>query len=143
MRVGCCIGGEDQLAVLEGASAAYCVLPVARALMDEEGAFERLAARVASGRGPARAANVFLPGGLMVVGPEVDAERLRTYADTALARMERLGIGVLVVGSGGARTVPEGFDRERALDQFEGFLREVAVRAADHGVVVVLEPLRP
>src|SRR5262249_29958330 len=29
------------------------------------------------------------------------------------------------------------------LGQFEGFLREVAVRAADHGVVVVLEPLRP
>jgi sugar phosphate isomerase/epimerase len=143
MRVGCCIAGEDQLAVLEGSPAEYCELPVARALMEDDGAFERLAARLDGSRVPARAANVFLPGGLMVVGPTVDADRLRRYAATALARMERLGIGVLVVGSGGARTVPDGFDRERALDQFERFLREVAAAAAGHGVVVALEPLRP
>jgi sugar phosphate isomerase/epimerase len=143
MRFGCCIADEAQLAVLERAGAAYCELPVTRAIMGEHGGFERLASRLASSPVPARACNVFLPGDLKVVGPDVDGGRLRRYAETALERMERLGARVLVVGSGAARAVPDGFDREHALAQFEGVLRDVAVRAADHGVTVVLEPLRP
>ncbi len=143
MRLGCCISDEDQLAVLEGSGAEYCELPVARALMESEEAFERLAARLVGSAVPARAANVFLPARLKVVGPEVDSTGLASYVDTALARLERIGAGVLVVGSGAARAVPEGFERARALEQFERFLRDVAARAAGRGVTVVLEPLRP
>src|SRR4030081_88152 len=142
MRLGCCISSEDQLAALEG-SADYCELPVARALMGSDESFERFAARPGSSRVPAPVGNVLLPARLKVVGPEVDADALAGYVETALARMERVGAGVLVVGSGGARAVPDGFDREGALEQFAGFLREVAVRAAGHRVTVVLEPLRP
>lgn len=142
MRLGCCITGEDQLAPLVGC-ADYCELPVAKALMESDDGFERLAARLAGSPVPALACNVFLPATLKVVGPAVDAGALGGYVATALARMERLRAGVLVVGSGGARTVPDGFDQERALEQFAGFLRDVAVRAAGHGVTVVLEPLRP
>jgi sugar phosphate isomerase/epimerase len=142
MRLGCCITGEDQLAPIEG-SADYCELPVARALMEADDGFERLASRLGASPVPALACNVFLPATLKVVGPDVDAGALSSYVATALERMERLGAGVLVVGSGAARTVPEGFDRERAHEQFAGFLGDVAVRAADHGVTVVLEPLRP
>ena len=142
MRLGCCIAGEDQLAPLEGA-ADYCELPVVRALMGSDEAFERLAARLGASPLPARACNVFLPAALRVVGAEVDADALSGYVATALARMERLGAAVLVVGSGAARAVPDGFDRDRALEQFAGFLRGVAVRATGHGVTVVLEPLRP
>lgn len=142
MRLGCCISGEDQLGPLEG-SADYCELPVARALMESDEAFERLAARLGASPVPALACNVFLPATLKVVGPDVDAAALSAYIATALARMERIGARLLVVGSGAARTVPDGFDRARALDQFAGLLRDVAVRGADHGVTVVLEPLRP
>ena len=142
MRLGCCISGEDQLAPIEG-SADYCELPVARALMESDDAFERLAARLGASPVPALACNVFLPAKLKVVGPEVEASSLSEYVATALVRMERLGAGVLVVGSGAARAVPDGFDRDRALEQFAGFLRGVAVRAADHHVTVALEPLRP
>src|SRR5215469_17064397 len=131
MRLGCCISGVDQLAPLEGC-ADYCELPVAKALMESDEGFERMAARL--GAVPALACNVFLPATLKVVGPDTDARALAGYVATALARMERLGAGVLVVGSGGARTIPDGFDRERALEQFAGFLRDVAVRAAEHRV---------
>jgi D-psicose/D-tagatose/L-ribulose 3-epimerase len=143
MRVGCCIGGLDQLAVLERSTAQFCELPVARALMGADGGFEQLAAGLAKGALPALACNVFLPQNLKVVGPDVDTPALRRYVATALERMGRLGVRVLVVGSGGARAVPEGFDRERALEQFEVLLRGVAAEAAEHGVTVALEPLRP
>jgi sugar phosphate isomerase/epimerase len=111
--------------------------------MGADGGFEQLAAGLAGGALPALACNVFLPQNLKVVGPDVDTPELRRYTATALERMGRLGVRVLVVGSGGARAVPEGFDRERALEQFEVFLRGVADEAAGHGVTVALEPLRP
>ena len=142
MRLGCCITGEDRLAPLSG-HADYCELPVARALMASDEGYEALAARLRTSPVPARACNVFLPAHLKVVGPEVDEAGLRAYAGAALERMERIGARVLVVGSGGARTVPDGFDRERALEQFAGFLRDVAERGAGHGVTVALEPLWP
>jgi sugar phosphate isomerase/epimerase len=142
MRLGCCISGEDQLGPLEG-SADYCELPVARALMESDESFERLAARLITSPVPALACNVFLPARLKVVGPEVDQDALTGYVATALARMRQIGAAVLVVGSGAARTVPDGFDRDEALEQFAGFLRRVSVAAADRGVTVVLEPLRP
>ena len=142
MRLGCCITREDQLGALEG-WADYCELPVAQALMGSDEAFDRLEAGLAASSVPARASNVFIPSQRKVVGPDVDSSGLRDYVQCAVDRMERLGIRVLVVGSGAARAIPEGFDRERALEQFEAFLREVAVRAADHGVTVALEPLRP
>jgi D-psicose/D-tagatose/L-ribulose 3-epimerase len=143
MRLGCCISNGDHLAALERSGADYCELPVARALMDGDATFQEWADRMASSAVPAGACNVFLPSGLPVVGPEVDPAVLRGYVETALARMERLGARVLVVGSGGARNVPDGFDRDRALDQFEELLRSVASHAAEHGVTVALEPLRP
>ena len=143
MRLGCCISDGDQVAALERAGAEFCELPVARAVMAPDGGFERLASGLAASRMPVRAANVFLPGDLRVVGPDVDAGRLRDYAAEALARLGRLGAGVLVIGSGKARAVPEGFERERALDQFAGLLRGVSTVAAEHGVTVALEPLRP
>jgi D-psicose/D-tagatose/L-ribulose 3-epimerase len=142
MRLGCCISGEDQLAPLER-GADYCELPVARALMESDEAFERWAARLDGGPVRALACNVFLPARLKVVGPEVDEGALSGYVATALERMARLGTRVLVVGSGAARAVPDGFDHARALDQFAAFLRGVAVRATERGVTVVLEPLRP
>src|SRR5438874_284778 len=106
MRLGCCISDEAQLAALERAGAEFCELPVARAVMAADGGFERLATRLGAGSVPARASNVFLPGDLKVVGTSVDAARIDEYVRTALGRMERLGIGVLVIGSGAARAVP-------------------------------------
>jgi len=143
MRLGCCISDGNQAAALEMAGAEFCEVSVARAVMAPGDGYERLAASLAESRVPVRAANVFLPGDLRVVGPDADGGRLREHAATALARLERLGVRVLVFGSGRARAVPEGFDRERALEQFAGVLREVATEAAGHGVTVALEPLRP
>src|ERR1041385_5078707 len=106
MRLGCCISDEGQLAALEGAGAEFCELPVARAVMAVDGGFERLATRLGAGSVPARASNVFLPGDLKVVGRWGAPPRIDEYVETALGRMERRGIGVLVIGSGAARAVP-------------------------------------
>jgi len=65
---------------------------------------------------PVTSANGFLPTDLKCVGPDVDEARLMRYAETAFRRAEQVGIKIIVFGSGGARTVPEGYPMEQAMD---------------------------
>lgn len=90
---------------------------------------------------PIEAANCFLPADLPCVGPDVDRDRLARYAATAFRRAASVGIEVIVFGSGSARRVPEGFPRERAMEQFVECLRMIAPLAGARGVTVVVEPL--
>jgi len=102
------------------------------------------AARVAAGTAgglPVRAVNLLVPASVKVVGPTADAKQLRAYMTTTVARAARLGIGTLVFGSGGARQVPDGFDRARAMRQVIEFLRICADVLAGTNVVLAVEPL--
>jgi sugar phosphate isomerase/epimerase len=50
-------------------------------------------------------------------------------------------VEILVFGSGGARNVPDGFDRATADEQIVNFARMTADVARDNGVTVAIEPL--
>jgi len=105
---------------------------------------EAFAARLAAVRGaavPAEAVNCFLPGDLKTTGPTVDVAALDAYVTTALARAQRMGLKVVVFGSGGSRSVPEGFPRGRAEEQLVEHLKRWAAPATAAGVMIVLEPL--
>jgi sugar phosphate isomerase/epimerase len=90
---------------------------------------------------PVRAFNVFLPGDLKIVGPKVDQERIQRYLESALARVRRTGAQIVVFGSGGARSIPDGFPRDEAVHQITNFLRTVADIADYSELVVAIEPL--
>ncbi len=89
----------------------------------------------------APAANCMVPGSLPITGPKADPKALVAYVDNVLARAPQAGIKTIVFGSGGARNVPEGFDRNTAIDQITNFLGAVAPIAERHGVTIVIEPL--
>jgi sugar phosphate isomerase/epimerase len=86
--------------------------------------------------------NGFLPGDLKVTGPAVDVAALDDYTATACARAAAAGVDTIVFGSGGARQVPDGFDRVEAERQILAFLKRLGPVARRHGVVIVIEPLR-
>lgn len=90
---------------------------------------------------PVSAANCFLPARLKCVGPEMDLPALMKYAETALARARRAGIGIIVFGSGAARLVPEGYP-DAAAD-FTSLLKRLGPIAAENAVKIVVEPLNP
>lgn len=85
--------------------------------------------------------NCFVPGDLKITGPDVDMRALADYVGTSMVRAEEAGVEVIVFGSGGARCIPDGFDRSIAHDQLVAFCRMVGPTARDHGVTVVVEPL--
>ena len=78
--------------------------------------------------------------GLMVVGPDVNRERLRAYTTRIFDHMQTLGIDVIGYGSGASRWAPPGFDRARALAQVAEFLQMCDELGRPRGVRVALEP---
>lgn len=87
------------------------------------------------------AANVFLPGTFRLTGEAADLSGIPAYLDVALSRAEQLGCQVAVFGSSGARNVPEGFPRERAMEQLAEFLRIAGPACQAHGIRIAIEPL--
>ena len=72
-----------------------------------------------------------------------DLEKVEAYAKKAIARAARLGGRVIVVGSGGARKVPDGEDFEAAKESFIKVLTVIARIAAEYDIKVAIEPLNP
>lgn len=90
---------------------------------------------------PTPAANSMVPGGIPIVGPDVNHERLKCYMTHVLARADQIDLRTIVFGSGAARNVPDGFDRNKAVDQITDFLHLIAPIAAAHNIMIVIEPL--
>ena len=63
---------------------------------------------------PAEACNCFVPGDLKITGTDVDFSALKAYVEVAMLRAPQAGVRVIVFGSGGARTYPDGFDAKKA-----------------------------
>ncbi len=87
------------------------------------------------------AVNVFVPPDLKITGPAVNFAALKEFVTTALQRAHQAGVKVIVFGSGGARRIPDGFDRDEAWQQIIAFCQMLAPVAQAQGVTVVVEPL--
>lgn len=107
----------------------------------DEPTFEPELARIKDAGLPTIAANSFVPGSLKITGPVINRDALVAYAETAFARAQAAGIRTIVFGSGGARQVPDGFDRDEAWEQLLWFGEMIGPRAQASGVTVVVEPL--
>ena len=104
--------------------------------------FEQAVARVQQNGLPVPATNLFLPATLKVTGPSVDTAQQMAYVTKAFARLSRLGTQIVVFGSGGARTVPDGFPKDQAFQQLVEFGKRIAPEARARGITVAIEPLR-
>ncbi|MGC9347290.1 MAG: sugar phosphate isomerase/epimerase family protein [Anaerolineae bacterium] len=142
MQYGVC-ADPKHAAALEAAGFEFIELHVQNHLKTTDGreAFLEELGRIQAAPLPALAANCFVPGYLKITGPEVDWPALEAYVTTAFRRAHQAGIQSIVFGSGGARQIPEGFDRGRAWGQLVRFGKLIGPLAAEQDVVVVVEPL--
>ncbi len=142
MRYGCCVGKPEQIEILARAGFDFCELPAAtvQPFDDDAAAMPALRAIEAAPLRP-ESFNVLVPPVLPLAGPKVDLPPLRAYLRRAFARMVRLGAEVVVLGSGGARRIPEGFPREQGLDQLAVSLALALDEASRAGITLALEHL--
>ncbi len=90
---------------------------------------------------PIRSLVCLLPGDERLTGPNPTHDHALAWAETACRRADALGIPYVVLGSGGARRVPEGFDPAEGRRQFAAFAKKLAARIAGLKTTVVVEPL--
>ncbi len=143
MKLGICTG-PAQWAIVDDAKADFIEMTVAADLRPEEpqeAVLPPLLADAKTYAPQAEAYNVFLPGTLKVVGPDMDAARQEAYLDEALSRAAALGGSVIVFGSGGSRTIPGGWTLDDARRQTLEFLKRAGDAAQKHGLVIAIEPL--
>jgi sugar phosphate isomerase/epimerase len=107
----------------------------------DDAAFETMLAKLRATRLPCPVVNCFVPGDIKITGPAADPARLQQYVHTACDRARRAGVKVIVFGSGGARNIPDGFDRAAAWKQLAAFCSMAGPVAQACGVTVAIEPL--
>src|SRR5262245_30158080 len=104
--------------------------------------FDATLAKLKQAGMPTPAANLFVPQTIKVVGPEINVEQQNAHVKKVMSRLSKLGVEVLVFGSGGARRVPDGFSRDEAWKQLVDFSRRAAEEAKANQITVAIEPLR-
>lgn len=85
--------------------------------------------------------NLFIPAEIKVIGPDVNEKRVLGYVDSVMQRAKIAGIRLIVLGSGGARKIPEGTDPATAKKAFIKLARKMAVVAAKYDCVIAMENL--
>lgn len=154
MKLGCCVGGrqlygsaspgrlEERLTWFASIGCDFVELGVSWIEGLPEAEFKALREALARSAVKAPVCNLFVPGGLPIVGPQRDFAALRAYVERALERVAALGTRYIVFGSGKARSIPEGYDEAEARRDLVEFVRMAADEAGGRGLTILLEPLR-
>ncbi|MBO5221744.1 MAG: sugar phosphate isomerase/epimerase [Clostridia bacterium] len=140
MRFGICCGLE-YIELLKREGYDYCELNFSKITTCEEEEFQAIKEEILRVGLPAEAYNGFF-GSKVSLNAEVDYDFIREYCRIGFARTKQLGGKVAVLGSGGARRIPEGYNRSLAEEQFVKVLRICGEEAAKQNMVVAIEPLR-
>ncbi len=106
-----------------------------------EAAFAPVKERLMAAGIPVRGFNKFFTSGIVFTGPNIDTDRNRRYIEVAFARAHSLGGQNIGWGSPASRKVPEGFPREKALEQMREALGYMADVAAGYGMNVLMESI--
>jgi Sugar phosphate isomerases/epimerases len=141
MRFGLC-AGLDRLSDAKQTGADYLELPLAAIMALNDADFSQQVAKPVKDLGlEIYSCNVFLPGTLRLTGETADHAAAVSYAKQALDRAQSLNVKAVVLGSGGARNLPNGFPLEAGLNQMRDFLQLIAPHAEACGIQIVIEPL--
>jgi len=143
LTIGLC-GTWDKSILAKQAGCSYIESGVANLLMPDKpdsefkNQFDTLAATQ-----PLRVEcfNVFIPKELKSVVDQANHEGIVQYASVAFQRAEIVGAKIIVFGSSGSRTIPDGFDRAKAKEQFTALCKMLAPIAEKHNITVAIETL--
>lgn len=147
MKIGFCAAslsvdgdpmGLQALPFLKESGYDYAELTISNYTGLSEEDFREACRRVEDSGLPAETACWMFPGGLPLYGP---MEPVLDWIKRACDRSARLGVEVLVFGSGRVRSRPEGMTHEQAFSHLTVLTSAMAPIARQHGVTIVMEPL--
>jgi sugar phosphate isomerase/epimerase len=144
MKFGICFGGigpkNDQLLIAHDCGFDYVELSMVDIMTASENELFQLKQTLTRNQLKCPISYVFFPWQMKIVGPTVDRENIARYIQLAVQRASHLGITKLVIGSGTSRSVPPGFNKEKALEQFCFVIHEIQT-VSQESMVTVIEPM--
>lgn len=138
MKLGVC-GSVNDAAIIKKCGFDYVEENLSRLASMTEGEFDLYAAEYKKIGVPVLSTNGFFPGGYDIYG--ASENDIADYATRGISRAAALGVKTVVVGSGAARSIPVGADREEYEKKFCAVISSIADIAEKYGVVAVVEPL--
>ncbi len=85
--------------------------------------------------------NVLFPARIKIAGPDVNESEVLSYLEGVLKRAGMMGVPNLILGSGGARRLPDNYDKEKAKGEFTLLAGKMARLAKQYNVTIMLENL--
>ncbi len=142
LQIGLC-GFADKSIFAKQAGCEYLEGATAKILMPSkpEEEFNQMLNTLASEPLKVKCFNVFIPGELKSVGDHAQHEAIVNYASVAFARAKKIGADIIVFGSSGSRSIPDGFERDKAKTQFTLLCKRLAPVAAKFNITVAIENL--
>jgi sugar phosphate isomerase/epimerase len=140
MKLGWC-GPIENAAVIEEAGFDFIELPLAPFGLEDQNSLAAAKKAIGVSPLPIWAFNLFLPRDMRVVGADVEPDRVKSYLGRAAELLAQAKSKIAVFGSGRARNIPEGFDRDKAEAQFIDALYWCAEALKGSETTLVIEPL--
>src|SRR5258708_13281813 len=142
LKIGLC-GDSKKSALAKKAGCSYIEEAVAKILMPDktDAEFRQQLEDLSHQPLQTECFNIFLPRELKAVGDHTKHEEIVKYASVAFERAEKVGAGIILFGIGGSRSIPDGFDRAKAKEQFIQLCKLLAPLAAAHKITLAVEQL--
>jgi len=141
IQVGYCA----KLSEIDAAKAAgfdYIELSTSEIVALSDSDFDKLEGKLKELKLPVPVTYLFIPARIKLTGPEIDKEEQMRYVRKAFDRVSRLGVQVVVFGSGPARQVPGGFSKNEAWQQLVEFCKRIGPEARAKKITVAIEAQR-
>lgn len=144
MKLCCCVGTNiERMELIAKVGYKYCEIGFSGIATISDEAFTELKETLAKTGLKPISSNGMFPERIGLLLGEEGYPAVREYLAKALPRAKELGLPVVILGSGPARTIPEGMTKEEATDRFCKILSDViAPMAAEYGITIGLEELR-
>lgn len=144
MKLGVCLGckSHHNFKILAEYGYDYVEVNFSELVRMEESEYLEMLSIIKDLNISCEAANCFIPGDIKITGDDVDYQKIAGHMEVGFERAGNIGIKTVVFGSGDARRVAEGFDKEKAYQQLVVFLRDYAAPVAEkYSITIVVEPL--
>lgn len=141
MKFGFCATDYDEIKKIKNADFDYVEVSVKDILtpLCENKRWEKIRKKIKSYNFPIEAANSFLD--IKIIGQGLDERLISDYLKSVFLRAKKLGVKIIVLGSGNVRRIPVSFTGKEALSQLREFLDKALFYAEKTGIIIALEPL--
>lgn len=141
MKIGVC-GGIDRIRGVAENGLDYIEGNFSMLATCEEEKYQAFKAELEKYSVRCEATNCFFPGNVKIVGENVDYDYIKKYLEKGFCRANEVGVKVVVLGSGGARHIPDGYPYDKAVRDMIYLVKNyIAPEASKYGIDFVFEPL--